>query len=82
MSEPFCSTCSRLRLTADGKFRVCLYDPNEVDIKTALRNGASDEELEGIMCTALSRKGRGGALEIAERQAALPLTRTMHQTGG
>jgi cyclic pyranopterin phosphate synthase len=82
VSEPFCSTCSRLRLTADGKFRVCLYDPDEVDIKSPLRDGAPDEELDRIMCTALSRKGRGGALEIAERRAALPLTRTMHQIGG
>jgi cyclic pyranopterin phosphate synthase len=82
VSEPFCKSCSRLRLTADGKFRVCLYDAAEVDLKTPLREGKSDDELERIMRDALSRKGRGGALEILERQAALPLRRTMHQIGG
>jgi cyclic pyranopterin phosphate synthase len=82
VSEPFCESCSRLRLTADGKFRVCLYDPGETDLKAPLREGASDDELERIMRDALSSKGRGGALEILERQQALPLNRTMHQIGG
>ena len=82
VTAPFCTSCSRLRLTCDGKFRVCLYDNAEVDLKTPLRSGASDEELEGLIVQALSRKGRGGALEILESQAALPLTRSMHQIGG
>ncbi len=49
VSAPFCGTCSRLRLTADGKFLVCLYDTAEVDLKTPLRAGASDAELEAII---------------------------------
>ena len=82
VSAPFCSTCSRLRLTADGKFRVCLYDHAEVDLKGPLRGGASDADLEAIIEGAVSRKGPGGALEILERRAPLPMTRTMHQIGG
>lgn len=82
ISRPFCASCSRLRLTADGHFRVCLYDPAEVDLKTPLRAGASDAELAAIVRRAVRAKGRGGALEILERQAAPPLTRTMHQIGG
>ena len=82
VSEPFCADCSRLRLTSDGKLRVCLYDNAEVDLKGPMRGGAGDDELEGIIERAVRAKGRGGALEILESGAALPLTRTMHQIGG
>jgi len=82
VSKPFCSSCSRLRITADGKFRVCLYDDREIDLKQALRSGARDADLERLMVEAVRGKGRGGALEIFERKRALPLARTMHQIGG
>lgn len=82
VTRPFCSTCTRLRLTADGKFRVCLYDDVETDLRGPLRAGASDEELGRWMARAVHGKGRGGALEILARGAALPLARTMHQIGG
>lgn len=82
ISRPFCAECSRLRLTADGQFRVCLYDGAETDLKSLLRAGADDATLLQTMRVALSAKGRGGALEIAERRAPLPLGRTMHQIGG
>ena len=82
VSRPFCASCSRLRLTADGKMRVCLYDDGEVDFRTPLRAGATDAELERMMVEAVEGKGRGGALEILERQEAIPLQRTMHQIGG
>jgi cyclic pyranopterin phosphate synthase len=82
VSEPFCADCGRLRLTADGKLRVCLYDDRETDLKSALRSGASDSRLALLVEEAVGRKGRGGALEILERRAARPLARTMHQIGG
>jgi cyclic pyranopterin phosphate synthase len=82
VTEPFCASCSRLRLTADGHFRVCLYDLDEVELKTPLRAGATDEDLAQRMKSAVSAKGRGGALEILEQKSALPLVRTMHQIGG
>lgn len=82
ISRPFCATCSRLRLTSDGKLRVCLYDDCETDLRAALRGGADEATLIGLFQRAVQNKGRGGALEILERQAALPLARTMHQIGG
>lgn len=82
VSRPFCASCTRIRLTADGKLRVCLYDDRETDLKTPLRAGADDAELGRLMAQAVRGKGRGGALEILERRAALPLVRTMHQIGG
>lgn len=82
VTRPFCASCSRLRLTSDGQLRVCLYDDREVDLKKALRAGATDAELERLMVEAVRGKGRGGALEILETQAAIPLQRTMHQIGG
>lgn len=82
VTQPFCGNCSRLRLTSDGMLRVCLYDDRETDLKTPLRAGASDGELDRLMLQAVHGKGRGGAIEILERRAAIPLARTMHQIGG
>jgi cyclic pyranopterin phosphate synthase len=82
VTRPFCGDCSRLRLTSDGKLRVCLYDQQEVDLKGPMRDGGTDEELERLMVAAVRKKGRGGALEVVERKVAIPLTRTMHQIGG
>lgn len=56
MSNHFCASCNRLRLTADGKIRPCLHDLHEVDIRSALRSGAGDEELQGLFRQALALK--------------------------
>jgi cyclic pyranopterin phosphate synthase len=69
-------------VTSDGRFRVCLYDDREADLRHALRSGASDDAIAALMHEALSRKGRGGALDILEAREAIPLARTMHQIGG
>ena len=45
VSEPFCGHCNRIRLTADGKIRTCLFSVTEHDLRSRLRNGASDEDL-------------------------------------
>ena len=45
VSRPFCLNCNRLRLTADGKLRYCLFAIEEDDVKTLMRSGASDEEI-------------------------------------
>jgi cyclic pyranopterin phosphate synthase len=82
VTHPFCDRCSRLRLTADGKLRVCLYDDREVDLKTPLRAGADDAELGRLMEQAVQAKGRGGALDLLERREPVVLARTMHQIGG
>lgn len=56
LSDHFCGYCNRLRLTADGKIRPCLFSNIKVDIKTPMRNGASDEEIENLFCRAVKVK--------------------------
>jgi cyclic pyranopterin phosphate synthase len=56
VSEPFCADCNRIRLTADGRLRTCLFSLNETDLRTPLREGASDAELELIIRAAVWRK--------------------------
>ena len=46
VSEPFCADCNRIRLTADGKLRTCLFSIRETDLREPLRAGATDAELE------------------------------------
>jgi cyclic pyranopterin phosphate synthase len=56
VSEPFCSDCDRIRLTADGKLRTCLFSLNETDLREPLRAGASDDDLERVVRGAVWRK--------------------------
>jgi len=56
VSEPFCADCNRVRLTADGRLRTCLFSLNETDLRGPLREGASDPELEDIIRAAVWRK--------------------------
>jgi GTP 3',8-cyclase len=56
VSEPFCGDCDRIRLTADGKLRTCLFSLNETDLRAPLRAGATDQELERIIRDAVWRK--------------------------
>jgi GTP 3',8-cyclase len=56
VSEPFCGDCNRIRLTAEGELRTCLFSLNETDLRGPLRDGASDAELEDIVRGAVWRK--------------------------
>ena len=56
MSNHFCGECNRIRMTADGKLRGCLYDKNEIDIKQAMDNGASDGELRQLFLKTIEIK--------------------------
>jgi cyclic pyranopterin phosphate synthase len=56
VSEPFCGDCNRIRLTADGRLRTCLFSLNETDLRAPLRAGADDSELEQIVREAVWRK--------------------------
>ena len=56
VSEPFCSSCDRLRLTAEGQLRTCLFSRREWDLKTPLRAGASDAELAELVRFAVRHK--------------------------
>lgn len=56
VTRPFCGSCDRIRLTADGQLRNCLFATTEADLRTPLRTGASDEELAGLIRANLAAK--------------------------
>jgi cyclic pyranopterin phosphate synthase len=56
VSEPFCADCNRIRLTADGRLRTCLFSLNETDLRGPMRKGAQDDELEQLIRDAVWRK--------------------------
>lgn len=59
VTEPFCAFCERLRLTADGQLRNCLFSQTECDLRTPLRAGAADEVLAGIISACVWAKAAG-----------------------
>jgi GTP 3',8-cyclase len=79
VSEPFCSSCDRIRLTADGQLRTCLFSRREWDLKTPLRDGASDEQLIELLRFAVRHK------ELKHRindSGFVRASRSMSQIGG
>jgi len=79
VSEPFCSDCNRLRLTADGKLRTCLFSLNETDLRGPMRDGAGNAELEALIRKAvLGKELRHHINEIGFKQP----DRTMSAIGG
>lgn len=68
MTEHFCAGCNRLRLLADGNFKVCLFGPSEVGLRDPLRCGADDSELKEIIGAAVKRKkaAHAGMFDIAK----------------
>ena len=59
VTEPFCGACSRIRLTADGQIRTCLFSQTEHDLRGPLRSGSSDEELAEVIRDAVLHKEKG-----------------------
>ena len=66
VSEPFCDNCNRIRLTADGKFRTCLFSIIEIDLLTPLREGADDEVIENLIIDAVAKKEAGHKINAAD----------------
>jgi GTP 3',8-cyclase len=79
VSEPFCADCNRIRITAEGKLRTCLFSLHETDLRAPLRDGASDDELERIVREAVWRKELKH--HVGERGFRQP-PRTMSAIGG
>jgi cyclic pyranopterin phosphate synthase len=79
VSRPFCLNCNRLRLTADGKLRYCLFAVEEDDVKTLLRSGASDEEIAALVRRNVAAKWEGHEINTS-RFVAPP--RPMYAIGG
>ena len=59
VTEPFCDTCNRLRITAEGEVRACLFSLEETDVRGPLRAGASDDDLEALVRRTVWRKWSG-----------------------
>ncbi len=79
LSEPFCESCNRLRLTAEGKLRTCLFSHYETDLRGPMRAGASDGELEEVIRDAVWQKELKH--RVGEEGFRQPL-RSMSQIGG
>jgi len=77
VSEPFCGDCDRIRLTADGRLRTCLFSLNETDLRGPMRDGVDDRELERIIRDAVWRKelkhhvGEPGFIQPARSMSAI-----------
>jgi cyclic pyranopterin phosphate synthase len=80
VSHPFCSSCDRIRLTAEGMLRTCLFAHIETDLKTVMRSGASDEVLEETIRRAVWKKEMKH--HINDGEAFKRTKRSMSQIGG
>jgi cyclic pyranopterin phosphate synthase len=78
VTDPFCATCNRMRLTADGRLHLCLLRDDEIDLRAALRSGATPEQLEQLVRHAVAVKPWGHGLP----EGILPTVRGMSQIGG
>ena len=79
VSRPFCMKCNRIRLTADGKLRNCLFALQEVDVKSLLRGGSSDEEIAELIRGNVAEKWEGHEINTAR---FIKPERLMHSIGG
>jgi cyclic pyranopterin phosphate synthase len=79
VTEAFCESCDRVRLTADGMLRHCLFATRELDLRTLLRNGASDDDLAAAITAEVGAKWAGH--QINQVHFIRP-SRSMSQIGG
>jgi GTP 3',8-cyclase len=81
VTEPFCADCDRIRLTADGKIRSCLFSRTETDLAAIVRSGGSDADIADALVAAVAGKEAGGCLDLHQfYEERLP--RKMWQIGG
>ena len=81
VTEPFCGDCDRIRLTADGMIRNCLFARRETDLRSILRGGGTDEEIADALRADVAGKERGGCLDLGDYYRDR-LARKMWQIGG
>jgi cyclic pyranopterin phosphate synthase len=79
VTEPFCESCDRVRITAEGKFRTCLFALEEFDLRALLRDGGTDDDLAGAIARAVGTKWAGH--RIGQVNFVRP-GRSMSQIGG
>ncbi len=79
VSNPFCDHCNRIRMTADGKLRTCLFSTNETDLKKLIRSGSTDENIMDALNQAVLIKEPGHKINLDDFERP---TRAMHAIGG
>lgn len=79
VTEPFCGHCDRLRLTAEGKLRNCLFGLDEYDVRAVLRSGGSDADIAAVFREAVANKWAG---HLINQDGFVKPERTMHAIGG
>ena len=79
VTEPFCSTCDRIRLTAEGRLRACLFSTDETDLRGLLRSGADDDAISAAVSATVAQKWAGHQIG---QPAFIRPRRSMSQIGG
>ena len=79
VSRPFCMSCNRVRITADGKLRNCLFSLEETDIRALLRGAAADTEISQALRESIAGKWEGHEINTAR---FIKPERLMHSIGG
>jgi cyclic pyranopterin phosphate synthase len=79
VSNPFCDHCNRIRMTANGKLRTCLFSTDETDLKELIRGNASDEDIEKAIKDAVLVKEPGHKINLDDFEQP---QRAMHAIGG
>ncbi|WP_373649629.1 MULTISPECIES: GTP 3',8-cyclase MoaA [unclassified Schlesneria] len=79
VSQPFCMSCNRIRITADGKLRNCLFSLDETDVRSLLRSGAADQQIVDAIRASVAAKKEGHEINTAR---FIQPARPMHSIGG
>ncbi|NJM26937.1 MAG: GTP 3',8-cyclase MoaA [Bacteroidia bacterium] len=82
LSRTFCGTCNRIRVTAQGTLKTCLYDDGVLDVRALLRGGASDDEITDRLLDAFHHRAKDGHEAEHNRINAQPLKESMSTIGG
>lgn len=81
-SRTFCGTCNRIRVTAQGELKTCLYDNGVLNIRTLMREGSSDEAIRQKLLNAFNHRAKNGFEAEKERKDHLPVHESMSTIGG
>lgn len=81
-SRTFCGTCNRIRITAQGTLKTCLYDDGVLDIRQLIRSGSGDEEIKKHLLQAFKSRAKDGFEAERKRKSHLPASESMSTIGG
>ena len=81
-SRTFCGTCNRIRVTAQGVLKTCLYDDGVLNIKTLMREGRTDDEIKTELLKAFSSRPKNGFEAEERRKSGAPVMESMSTIGG